>query len=185
MGLLVYMGVENDGAGLGPWEPLSLLAPVHMLQILALCLRFQRPGGLGCPFISALAPPKGRSLRPVSNQRPLHPTASPMDLKAWGWLASGQGREKELTVARGGGEKRQAGSLGSLGSQCFGGMRKFQRPTSLCDDIRLQASDLSSDNPCASPSIHTVPSHGRCPLFCLVADSFSFIVSLRFIWGKQ
>ena len=63
------------------------------------------------------------------------PHSIPMDLKAWGWLASGQGREEELTVARGGGEKRQAGSQGSFRSQCFGGMQKFQRPTSLRDDM--------------------------------------------------
>ena len=183
MGLLVYVGMGNEGAGLGPWEALSLLAPGCVLRrILALCLGSSVQLSIHISTGSSQKAEPEASVQSTSSS----PHSIPTDLKAWGWLASGQGREEELIVAKGGGEKRQAGSQGSLGSQCFGGLQMFQRPTSLRDDgCRLQASGLSSDNPCASPSIHIVPSHGHCPLSCLVANSFSFIVSPQFIWGKN
>ena len=131
MGVLVYMGVGNEGAGLGPWEALSFLPPVRVLQILALCLSSSVQLSI---HISTGSPQRAEPEASVQSTSS-SPHSIPMDLKAWGWLASGQGREEELTVARGGGEKRQAGSQESFRSQCFGGMQKFQRPTSLRDDM--------------------------------------------------
>ena len=130
MGLLVYMGVGNEGTGLGLWEALSFLPPVRVLQILALCLSSSVQLSIHISTGSSQRAEPEASVQSTSSS----PHSISMDLKAWGWLASGQGREEELTVAKGG-EKRQAGSQGSLMSQCFEGMQKFQRPTSLRDDV--------------------------------------------------
>ena len=122
----------NEGAGLGPWEALNLLAPGCILcRILALCL------GSGIQLSIHISTGSSQRAEPEARVQSTSssPHSVPTDLKAWGWLASGQGREEELIIAKGGGEKRQAVCQGSLVSQCFGGTQKFQRPTSLRDDV--------------------------------------------------
>lgn len=149
---------------MGRWEAPRLQVPVCVLHILALVPGSSVQEAWAVLRTSTSLLPKagagGQHPRPTSSVSP----SVLVDLNAWGWQASSQGRKEELTVTKEGEGKEKQGPGEPWVSVVWGNLDVSGTRISAWSKHRLQASAVTSDNLCASPSVLMVPSHRRSPL---------------------